>query len=400
MAVEAVILDLDGTLIAPVGGTWEPVPGVLTMLDDFRKAGVGIAVATTHDTAFGKMQQAGIVADVVLTRRLVGAVKGNQAWVDRACTALGVRPHQLVWLGDSPLDMRSALNADVIYFNAGWSTPDYQYGITLNTPELFTQVICEVFRKTVDWFWSYTGTDAAGRRVLVRAIVDGNGGGDALLARKLRDLLKEGNDSLVGPISLGDFSRFHLLASMYSDRLIGVPGVVWVTYPGSKGAPNAILNTFALLASMLFRDRFIPDLLDRHTPATDMSEARVSGVPVDFLDQVNTVRLNPAHRNRILDKRVVVVDDFTTEGYSFECARNLLLLAGAAEVVCVCVGRYGFSDTCSNYAPVPNYSWDPFQPTQHRLDDFRRKLGSGTTDRNALAVFKASYEQMLDYVPF
>lgn len=400
MAVEAVILDLDGTLIVRVGEAWEPVHGVLTMLADFRKAGVSIVVATTHDTALHKMQQAGIVANVVLTRSLVGAAKGNRAWVDRACTALGVRQHQVVWLGDSPQDMQSALNADAIYFNAGWSTPDYKYGITLNTPELFTQVICEIFRKPVDWYWSYTGTDAVGRQVLVRAVVDANGGGCPLLARRLRDLLKEGNDSLVGPISLGDFSCFHLLASMYSDRLIGVPGVVWVTYPGSKGAANATLNSFAHLASMLFRDRFIPDLLVRHTPATDMSEARVNSVPVDFLDQINTVQLNPAHRNRILDKRVVVVDDFTTDGYSFECARNLLLLAGAAEVVCVCIGRYGLSNICVNYAPVPNYNWDPFEPTQHILDDFRKKYDSGTTDHDALALFKASYEQMRDHVPF
>ena len=55
----------------------------------------------------------------------------------------------------------------------------------------------------------------------------------------------------------------------------------------------------------------------------------------------NTMRLNPDYQRRIQGKGVVVMDGFTTQGYSGECARHMLLEAGAAEVVCINVSKYG-----------------------------------------------------------
>ncbi len=397
MAIEAVILDLSGTL---VDGQGRALLGAADLLSNLQESGIQVAVAATHDTAFGILKSAGLVPDLVLTRRTVGANKGSSLWVSRATAAFGVQPHQVVWLGDSQQDMLSALNADVIYFNAGWSAPDYRYGIQVESPRLFAALITGVFAKTHNWYWTCEGADAAGRRVRVRSVVDANGAGDGRLARQLRSLLKEGTDSQLGPITLGDFARYHLLASIYAEGLVGGPDVIWATYPGSGGNENPFLTSFAHLASQLFRDRFVGNLLVRHTPATDMSHARTAHQEVNFLDQINTVCLNADHQGRVRGNRVVVVDDFTTEGYSFECARNLLLLAGAAEVVSVCVGRYGA--WYGKVAPVDGYTWDPFRPCIHDAANFQTTpCGRGATvEHNALDVFLRSYRELAAYTPF
>jgi hypothetical protein len=395
VAVEAVILDLSGTLVDEKN---RAVPGSARLIADLQEAGIHVAVAATHDTAFGILQNAGLVPELVMTRRMVEAAKGNRAWVNRACATFGMQPHQVVWLGDSDLDMRSALNADVIFFNAAWSNPDFQYGIQVNSPSLFTALIREIFAKAHPWYWTCNCSDLADRSVLVRSAADANGAGNRTLARLLLNLLKDSRDTQLGPISVGEFARYHLLASMYGTGLVGGPHVVWTTYPGSTGARNPFLNSFADLASQLFRDRFVDDLLVRHTSATDMSRARTAGQSVSFLDQFNTVHLNPDHRQRIRGQRVVIVDDFVTEGYSFECARNLLLLAGAAEVVCVCVGRYGSRYT--TFAPVDGYVWDPFSPKTHEVASFQERPCGSKRDQRALDEFLLSYRAFDAYSPF
>jgi hypothetical protein len=84
-----------------------------------------------------------------------------------------------------------------------------------------------------------------------------------------------------------------------------------------------------------------------------------------------------------------VVDDFATGGYSFECARNLLIEGGASDVACVALGKYGLRYHI--VSPRPGYSWDPFSPWQHSADAFHEFQQSGLTDAVTLDVIRQSY---------
>src|SRR5437762_769233 len=126
MPVEAVILDLDGTLIETTSA--RPQRGVPEMLDSLREAGLGIAVASNRPAAQQRLAAAGIGYDALLTQQRVGSTKGTPAWVQLAASYFGVQRFRLLWLGDGDTDMWSAVNGRVIYVNAGWSAPQYPYG--------------------------------------------------------------------------------------------------------------------------------------------------------------------------------------------------------------------------------------------------------------------------------
>lgn len=372
MTVKAVVLDLDGTLLDLAG---DPVDGVLDMVAALGAADLAVAVASNQPGAARKLAAVGITPDLILDQAAVGSRKGTKAWVDTACTRFGIDRHELVWLGDGDLDMRSAVNTKVAYFNAGWSEPDYPYGINVAEPRLFAAVVGECFAKPADWFVALDAVDEAGRPLAIRAMTDSRGGGDPALEGQLRHFLKERQDFRLGPFAFGDAVTLHLLGSIYGAGLAQETNT-WTVYPGSRRASgaNPSLAPFVANAARLFHTRYVDDLLVRHTDALDSGQTRAGGGQVGFGNQMNTVHLNPVHRQRIRGKRVVVVDDFETEGNSLECARNLLLQAGAAGVTCVSIGKYrmrGQGLARNVFAPTEGYSWDPYAPTTYAAANFR-----------------------------
>lgn len=372
MTVKAVVLDLDGTLLDPAG---TPVDGVIDMITTLADAGVEIAVASNQPGAARKLAAAGIAPDLLLDQASVGSRKGTKAWVDTACAEFGIGRHELVWLGDGDLDMRSAVNTKVAYFNAGWSEPDYPYGINVVEPRLFAAVVGECFAKPSDWFVALDAVDVAGRPVAIRAMTDSRGGGSKSLEDQLRHFLKDRLDFPLGPFMFGDAVALHLLGSIYGTGLTQDTNT-WTVYPGSKRASgtNPSLAPFVANAARLFHTSYVDDLLIRHTDALDSGQTRAAGGQVGFSNQIDTVHLNPAHRQRIRGKRIVVVDDFETDGNSLECARNLLLQAGAAGVICVSIGKYrmrGQGLARNVFAPTEGYAWNPYAPATYAAENFR-----------------------------
>lgn len=163
MTVKAVILDLDGTLLDSNG---TPQTGVPKMMNQLLNAGIKIAVASNRPGAKNKLYSAGLHADLVVDRKLIGLRKGSPLWVDKPRQLFGVAHNELLYLGDSEYDMISASHARVVYFNAGWSNPHFDYGITLDNPLLFSLVVRECFCKPLDWYFDLTTTDPLGRPVI------------------------------------------------------------------------------------------------------------------------------------------------------------------------------------------------------------------------------------------
>ena len=93
---------------------------------------------------------------------------------------------------------------------------------------------------------------------------------------------------------------------------------------------------------------------------------------------------------------MLVVDDFETEGYSMECARNLLMQAGAADVLCVSVSKYHKPRYV--FTPANGYAWDPYAPTIHPTGSFVQKRATERRDPRALAVVRGSYRRLRNTV--
>ena len=84
------------------------------------------------------------------------------------------------------------------------------------------------------------------------------------------------------------------------------------------------------------------------------------------------MRLNPIYQDKIADKRILVMDDFITDGYSGEWARTLLLEAGASEVICVGVGKFPRrgQQPFMVQSPRPGVHIDPFGAAHLGTEDF------------------------------
>jgi hypoxanthine phosphoribosyltransferase len=100
----------------------------------------------------------------------------------------------------------------------------------------------------------------------------------------------------------------------------------------------------------------LPDLLIRHTTAAASHFS--SGANRDIYQQLSTILLNEAAKRRIVGKRILVLDDFTTSGNSLETARVMLLKGGAASVVGLAFAKYRSTYSVLNISK----NWDPFVP--------------------------------------
>lgn len=392
VSVKGVVLDLDGTLLLPDGSA---PPGVGAMIDELRASGISIAVASGRpgvSAAAVKLRLAGaeLRVDEILTRDSVGSNKGTKNWVGNACQAFALAPNELVWLGDSDLDMRCAVNGRVVYFNAGWSNPSYPYGIAVDRPHIFSLVVTECFAKQAYWFWQLDTSDRGGRAVQDRALIDGGGANLPALKNGLISFLKLGTDPHVGPLKVRDFIMMHMLGSIYGEGL-HLRADTWTVYPGSSGGPNKEMDFVVNHVVKQFRDRYVGDLLVRHTQAVDSGETRSAGGQVSFANQINSIHVNPAQRKRVKRKTILVVDDFETQAWSAECARNLLLRAGAREVICVSLGKYG---NTRHVVSDKQQSWDPFVAQTHPAGRFTDGIAQGPSDKAVLTAIRDSYQRV------
>jgi histidinol phosphatase-like enzyme len=393
MSIKAAILDLDGTTIAPDGSV---VEGMNEAVGRLHELDVKVIIFSNRPTQEGllKIQSMATSPDLFVTKQHTKVSKGSPKWIQYVCDKLGIKPNELIYLGDSDLDMRTAVNSKVVYLNAQWSKPSFPYGIQLSSPALLPTIIEHFFLKTALWHWRLDTVDAAKRSVVAKSMIDGDAAGISDLRYKLLGWTKHGISSAVGPFSLSTFVMLHLLASIYLDELYECADW-WTTYPGSSGGVNPAMQDFLEIAAKLFHDRFVPDLLVRHAQAKDSGETRAKGGSVDFINQVCTVRLNydPSIISGVGGKNVLLVDDFITEGHSIEWARNLLLQAGAASIVSVSIAKYG--PRFWSEAPKSGSEFDPFSPVHLNMSHFRTIQHLGALDSEALRCFRESYSSVV-----
>lgn len=378
MRIRAAIFDLDGTVVKSDGTL---VPGIARAFSRLEEKGVRIAVATNHPKARAAAMLArnGVTVAVISAPDTAGAKKPSAEICRYVARELGLTMNELIYIGDSDdTDALSAVNARVLYLCAKWSNPNAKYGLPVADPPSLVRFISRFMLSEPIWYWQIDRHDAVERPVEVKVLLPAN-----RESHELKSVLKMGADPRFGNVSLRAFLFRRLLTAIYLDGL-AANLKYWTWYPSSAGqAKPAKFGEFLDQASKIFRGAYAPNLLIRHRPAVKLAYARRRGEDPGFVDQVNTVHVNGDYRKKMRGHEILVVDDFCTEGYSFECARNLLLTAEASRVVCVGFGRYhdGY------WIQTPSFdaaSWDPFAPRTFTAADFAGDLVGGNIDYAAM----------------
>lgn len=233
--------------------------------------------------------------------------------------------------------MKTARNGKLMFLNAMWHGGANPHGSIRLAEDVARFIDCFCLRID-DWFWALEDGDVrvyalAPFSTLSQRYEDAQG-----YSHHARNTAKDlGGD----PVFWGRLLSATIYLSGLGDEIDYI-----TSYPGhSTMSPPPVVNKALTILGDSLRKTFIPNLIIRHTTAQKAQTARQAKQAIDELNQFNTIRLNPAPtKNKKGEpyarpplgsgKTVLVVDDFCTEGNSFEAARAFLQSTGA-KVICL-----------------------------------------------------------------
>lgn len=231
---------------------------------------------------------------------------------------------EVVYIGSSVMDMRTAVNSDLLFLRAKWFANETEYGLPFDTPLDIARFIDTFCLRDHWWCMSIEDGDF---RYYSLAPFSTYVERYSFYSQDARAAAKQGQGH-------PDFWLSALVTSVYFTGLHKEIDYITV-YPGhKKGSGSPIMNDTLDLFGKCFRARYIPDLILRHTDAVKSQTAKQLGLVADHLNQLNTIHINPnpqkspgvPYANSPLKpgKTVLLVDDFCTRGHSIESARAFL----------------------------------------------------------------------------
>ncbi|MCO7124765.1 phosphoribosyltransferase [Sporolactobacillus shoreicorticis] len=244
-----------------------------------------------------------------------------------------------VLVGSSDNDLILAANKKILIIDPGWSVKQEEkparYGIILKTPRKLLEAIKLIDNQT-KWFFKLKVNSNTTTLALTsantlnwdvepteREVLDG-----------FQNLLKRGDRSYFNTL------YFHLISGvMKSSDLRNVD--IWGIFPTSSGKVNNEMEELKERCRYLTNKRMKEPLFIRHTSVNRSHDTPyATRIKEGCIKHFNSIILNPFYLYRVKGKVVCVLDDYITNGISFETARNLLIKAGAQKVILVALGRY------------------------------------------------------------
>jgi len=349
--IKVVISDGNGTLQLP-----NPSDEMKNLIVQLLSKGVKIAVASNSNKTSIKQRfkKAGLPEPciIVTPEDLGNKKKPAPDFIYKVRDTAQVKLNEIVYIGDDDrTDILCAINARILPIAAVYSPSkkSLNYGLPFDKVEdlqdyLFTFGMQGNY---FGWIYSSSSTD-------VRALIGDHTG----LTETLKKVLKEQKDIEIGStrkISVRNLLFLYLITQCYLSGLI--INIDWITiYPGhSQNSLNSTLHQYSESITRIFREKFVPDLILRHK---DAPESKFQGKKRNIFDQFMTIKINSKYQKKIQGKSILVLDDFTTSGYSLETARCMLLKAGAQSVTCLAIAKFRRTYSMANVRK----NWNPFEP--------------------------------------
>ncbi|WP_149264381.1 hypothetical protein [Actinomadura sp. K4S16] len=294
-----------------------------------------------------------------------GRNRGSTAWVDEAAGQLRVQWHELLYVGSTVLDWRTAGNAGVLYVHALWAgrLSARHNAISVSAPGEVSEFAEAFLLDEPRWAFQGSGDGWELRCLLPASVVLPCSASGQMF--RLQDVFTYERPVEIGDQDARSVLMLSALVNVYLEGLM--TGGAWIcVYPSSSpGRVSEQLQAFLEPASHLFHNYYREDLLVRAVRAPDTSRERAAArregrrAQVSIATQATTVHVGTNYRGRRLrGKTVIVADDFTTHGMSLSWAQTLLDMAGVEQVILLAVGKYGSAHHTS-YAPLAQV--EPFQ---------------------------------------
>ncbi|EAE7282567.1 hypothetical protein BJN22_14295 [Listeria monocytogenes] len=243
-------------------------------------------------------------------------------------------------VGSSDEDLYLAANFKLLLINPEWSyikeLKAIKYGFSLGVPEKVAKMI-DIIKNQQSWFFELEIDSNCKLYALTSANNNSATGDEEEIINNFRKILKEGYKKNFEALF------FHFIASvMKSDELREID--IWSIMPSSGTALNPDMLEIKERCRYLTgrrKDNFDNPLFIRHRPTRKSHLTRPEErLRTGAKKHLSTINLNPDYKRSLKGKVVCVIDDYITNGTSFEALRNILIKAGAKKVIFVAIGRF------------------------------------------------------------
>ncbi|MCO4331148.1 phosphoribosyltransferase [Staphylococcus hyicus] len=115
----------------------------------------------------------------------------------------------------------------------------------------------------------------------------------------------------------------------------------WISAPSSSCDKKDGIYEIEDYSRYLMSKKRKSEIIIRHTPAQKSTEINSSlRRQLDSSRHFETLYLNPKFKNKLKGATVVVLDDYVTNGHTFEAVRNLLTEAGVKKIYLITMGTF------------------------------------------------------------
>lgn len=243
----------------------------------------------------------------------------------------------IIFIGSSDEDLHLAAQKKVLIINPGWSVKKddlpARYGITLESPLQLLEAI-KIIANQNKWYFELDIDENTKLLALTSANTHNKDTTEVEILEGFQRLLKSGDRKYFNTL------YFHLISGVMKNDLLREVGL-WGTFPSSTGKINEEVEELKERCRYLTGLKMNEPLFIRHTLVSKSHHTHHSvRLSEGCTKHFNSIHLNPYYSKRIKGKVVCVIDDYTTNGISFETARNLLFSAGAKKVILLALGRF------------------------------------------------------------
>ncbi|HEJ0402943.1 TPA: phosphoribosyl transferase [Serratia marcescens] len=246
---------------------------------------------------------------------------------------MGWESTQTLYIGASENDMQTAVNGNLLFLRAIWWANKTDYGFEFSSPKDIARFIDTFCLREHLWCHEIHDGDFNFYALAPFSTMKEE---YTLYSADARDAAKHGTGH-------PDFWVGALVSSLYFSGVHEKINYVAV-YPGHKaGHGNVVMDEAISIFGKCFRKNYIKDLIVRHKESIKSQTARNKNISIDHLNQLNTIHINQyplrnektRYKNSPLNrgKTVLLIDDITTRGYSFESARAYIEQTGAKVIL-------------------------------------------------------------------
>ncbi|MBW3527231.1 hypothetical protein KO533_11735 [Shewanella sp. NKUCC05_KAH] len=259
--------------------------------------------------------------------------KPNAASTAHVLDRMGWKDTEVVYIGSSDTDMRTAVNGNLLLLRATWYNNSTDYGFEFSELKQIARFIDTLCLR--EHFWSHEIKDGDFEFYALAPF--------STMKAEFTRYSADARDAAKWGGGHPDFWLSALVTSLYFTGIHKRIDFI-AAYPGHKvGVGNDKMNDDLMTFAKCFRKGYLHDLIERHTTALKSQDARNRGIALDHRNQLNTIKLNklPTKNFKTVykaaplkeGKTVLLVDDICTKGYSFESARQYIERTGAKVIM-------------------------------------------------------------------